>query len=200
MNTNNTYETGMFRDRTSAEDAIDRLYGLGYNKDDVSVIMDDKTKQKEFAHETGTKSAEGAVTGGLVGGALGALVAGFTATGSILAIAGTGGAAAPLVAGPLAAALAGLGAGGIVGGVVGALVGLGIPEDKAREYEQGLQAGGIVLGVRPRDEHRSQVRDVFGETTLGDRSSTGTFERGTAYTYDTDESQGIGTPHNPNKI
>ena len=62
---------------------------------------------------------------------------------------GTGGAAAPLVAGPLAAAIAGLGAGGAAGGIVGALIGAGIPDQQAKQYEEHLNNGGILLGVRP---------------------------------------------------
>jgi hypothetical protein len=54
--------------------------------------------------------------------------------------------------GPLAAALAGGGTGGALGVVVGALVGAGIPESRAKLYDQGIREGGIVLGVSPRTE------------------------------------------------
>jgi hypothetical protein len=57
-----------------------------------------------------------------------------------------------VVAGPIAAALAGAGAGGITGGLIGALVGRGIPEDRAKRYEEGVRNGHIVMGVRPRNE------------------------------------------------
>jgi hypothetical protein len=155
------YETGMFYDTPSAEAAVDRLNAMGYGKDDISVMMDDQTKAKGFADSTGTQATKGAVTGASVGGGLGAIIAGLTATGSIAAIVGTGGVAAPLVAGPLAAALAGLGAGGLAGGIVGALVGSGIPKEKAVEYEEGLKKGGILLGVQPRPDTADRLRDVF---------------------------------------
>ncbi|MDP9024604.1 MAG: general stress protein [Candidatus Eremiobacteraeota bacterium] len=160
-----TFETGMYYDRTSAETTVQRLEDLGYSRDDISVMMNDKTREKEFANQTGTKAAEGAVTGAAVGGALGGLLAGLTATGSVIAIGATGGAATPLVIGPLAAALAGLGAGGVTGGIIGALVGAGIPEDKAKEYSEGLDRGGILLGVRPRTDTRDQVRSIFTPAT-----------------------------------
>ena len=172
------WETGTFKDRSQAEDAVDRLHGWGYGKDDISVMMHDKTAQREFAEKTGTKSTEGALAGGAIGGALGAIVAGLTATGSIAAIAGTGGAATPLVAGPLAAALAGLGGGGIVGGLVGALVGAGIPEHQAKQYENDLNDGGILLGVTPRDDHRDQVRDLFTSGAGATGMSGGRIDRG----------------------
>lgn len=169
---NNNFEGGMYYDRDQAEDAVNRLHGLGYGQDDISVVARDKEKAKEFAEATGSKASEGAVTGGAIGGALGAIIAGLTATGSIAAIAGTGGVAAPLVVGPLAAALAGLGGGGLVGGIVGALVGAGIPEDRAREYESGLNNGGMLIGVNPRDEHRDQVRSIFAPSTTTTAATT----------------------------
>ena len=161
MSTYDDFETGMYYDRGAAENTVQRLHDLGYSHDDISVMMNDKTREREFAQSTGSKASEGAVTGAAVGGGLGALIAGLTATGSVAAIVGTGGAAAPLVAGPLAAALAGLGAGGVAGGLIGALVGAGIPKDRAQEYSEGLDRGGILLGVKPRAEHRDQVRSLF---------------------------------------
>jgi hypothetical protein len=61
-----------------------------------------------------------------------------------LAIPGVG----PFVAaGPLLAALSGLGVGGALGGLTGALVGMGIPEYEAKRYEGRLRDGGILLSV-----------------------------------------------------
>ena len=57
-----------------------------------------------------------------------------------------------VVAGPLAAAIAGAGAGGVTAGLVGALIGWGIPEDRLKEYEQGIKDGGILIGVKPRND------------------------------------------------
>ncbi|HET9029981.1 MAG TPA: general stress protein [Candidatus Aquilonibacter sp.] len=192
-NFGNNFEGGVYYDRTSAESAVNRLHDMGYDRNDISVMSKDPDRARAFAEDTGTKAPEGTVTGGVIGGALGAIIAGLTATGSIAAIAGTGGAAAPLVAGPLAAALAGLGGGGLIGGIIGALVGAGIPEDRAKEYEEGLNRGGMLIGVNPREEHRQQVRDYFSSsraprTERGDidRSSTGTTSevRGTSSSID----------------
>ncbi len=155
------YKTGIYDDRASAENAVARLHALGYDDDEISVMMNDQTRARDFAEQTGSKATAGAATGAAVGGGLGAIVAGLTATGSVAAIVGTGGAATPLVVGPLAAALAGLGAGGVAGGVIGALIGAGIPEDKAKRYADRLNDGGILLGVRPRAETREELRTVF---------------------------------------
>ena len=57
----------------------------------------------------------------------------------------------PIIAmGPLAAALTGAGTGGALGALIGGLVGYGIPEERAKVYEQGVREGGIVFGVTPR--------------------------------------------------
>ena len=44
---------------------------------------------------------------------------------------------------------------------LGALVGAGIPEHRAKKYQDRLDNGGILLGVKPKPEHREQIRDLF---------------------------------------
>jgi hypothetical protein len=164
MNTSTSdFESGIYYEPEAADARIRQLRGLGYNDDQISVMMGDKDKAQAFVQKSGGHAAEGAVTGGVIGGGIGAIVGALIATGSITAIVGTGGAAIPLVAGPLAAALTGLGAGAAGGGVVGALVGAGIPRDKAVVYDEGLKRGGIVLGVNVRPDNRDEVRRVFSD-------------------------------------
>ena len=98
--------------------------------------------------ELGTKAWEGAGKGATIGGGVGATLAALAAIGTTLALPGLG----LLIAGPIAAALAGGGAGALTGGLVGALIGHGIPEDQAKQYEQGIKEGGIVMGVQPRND------------------------------------------------
>lgn len=143
--------TGLFRDRDSAERAYQSLTDRGYTGSDVDLVMSDDTRQRHFlaggqTTELGTKAAEGAGVGGAIGGTIGAIAAAVAAVGTSLAIPGLG----LVVAGPLAAALAGAGAGAATGGLVGALIGWGIPEERVKEYEQGIKEGGIVMGVKPR--------------------------------------------------
>jgi hypothetical protein len=145
--------TGMFRDRDSAERAYNSLSSRGYTHDDVDIVMSDEARKRHFGDDTpdtelGSKALEGAGTGSAIGGTLGAIAGAFAAIGTTLVIPGLG----LVVAGPIAAALAGAGAGGITGGLIGALVGRGIPEDRAKRYEEGVRNGHIVMGVRPRNE------------------------------------------------
>jgi len=145
--------TGMFLTRASAERAVTDLQELGYTQDEISVLMSDQTRARQFAVDTAVKATEGAGIGAGIGGALGALAALLTAGGAIVA---TGGAAVPLVA-----ALAGAGVGGLGGGLAGGLIGAGISEERARAYEATLYTGGILLAVRADNGNIARVRQVL---------------------------------------
>jgi len=181
------FEGAVYYDRDSAEDTVARLQKLGYGQNDISVMARDEQRARDFAEATGTKAYEGTVAGGVIGGALGAIIAGLTATGSIGVIAATGGAAAPLVAGPLAAALAGLGTGAVAGGVVGGLIGAGIPKERAQEYQTGIDRGGMLIGVTPRIEHREEVRRLFARENAVERDSYGEVPRSGSTILQSDE-------------
>jgi hypothetical protein len=144
--------TGLFLDPESAESAYRSLKLRGYKDDEINVIMSDDTRDKYYVRDTrteiGTKAGEGAGVGGAVGGALGAIIGGIAAIGTNLVLPGLG----LIVWGPVAAAIAGAGAGGFAGGLVGALVGWGMPEERARIYQEGIQAGGTVIGIKPRTQ------------------------------------------------
>lgn len=145
--------TGMFADRESTENAYNALHERGYSKDDVNLVMSDETRKKHYSDvndhsELGTKAAETAGTGSAIGGTIGAIAGVVAAIGTSLVIPGLG----LIIAGPLAAGLAGAGAGGIAGGLIGALVGSGIPEDRAKIYESGIKDGKVVLGVHPKND------------------------------------------------
>ena len=149
--------SGLFNDRESTERAYSTLHSRGYTKDDVNLMMSDETRSRHFGEgtadtELGNKAMEGAGTGSAIGGTLGAIIGGIAAIGTSVLIPGLG----LVVAGPIAAALAGAGAGGLTGGLIGALVGSGIPEDRAKEYEEGVKNGGIVMGVNPRNDEDAE--------------------------------------------
>ena len=136
--------TGLFKTRVAAEAAVDAIIKRGYTRDDISVLMSDATRSKEFAVETRSHAADGAGIGGAVGGVVGAALAAIVAIGTTIVIPPLGGL---VIAGPIAAALAGAGAGGATGGIIGALIGAGIPEHRAKVYDTELRSGGILLGV-----------------------------------------------------
>jgi len=165
MATNDPMLTGLFRDRDSAERAYQSISDRGYSRDDVNVVMSDETRKRHFSGtaegretELGTKAAEGAGIGGAIGGSLGAIAAAIAAVGTTIALPGLG----LVIAGPLAAAIAGAGAGAATGGIVGALIGWGIPEERVKQYDQGIREGGILMAVRPRnDDDASYLEDSW---------------------------------------
>jgi len=158
--------TAVFRDRYDAIETFDWLRAQGYTQDQISVLMSDQTRilyadeLKEGKIERGSKMAEGAATGGAIGTAVGAGLAALAAIGTSLVLPGLG----LIIAGPLAAAFAGGGAGAVAGGLIGGLVGYGIPESNAKAYEEALRAGGVAIGVAPRNsEEATAIKKKFQE-------------------------------------
>src|SRR5579859_1518597 len=167
---------GIYSTRNAAENAADAIVNAGFTTSDISVLLPENLGSKPIATEKATKAPEGATTGGgtgaVLGGALG-LLAGIGA----LAIPGVG----PLIAaGPIMAALAGIGVGGAVGGFAGALIGMGIPEYEAKRYEGRLQKGGILLSVHcDTSEEIDRAKEILERTGAEDISSTGESSTGT---------------------
>jgi hypothetical protein len=95
---------------------------------------------------------------------VGAIAGVIAAIGTSLIIPGLG----IIIAGPIAAGLAGAGAGGITGGVIGALVGSGIPEERAKLYESGIKNGNIVMGVHPRNTEDAKYFEDNWRTNKGE--------------------------------
>jgi hypothetical protein len=153
--------TGVFSTRENAERAYDSLIQKGYQQDEITVLMSDKTRDTHFDDNTdrhdakhrdsdlGNKAMEGAGTGSAIGGTAGAILGAIVATGVSVALPGLG----LVLAGPLAGGLIGAGAGGLTGGIIGALIGAGIPKERAERYEKHIKDGNIVIGITPRDEN-----------------------------------------------
>jgi len=160
--------TGLFKNKVAAETAVDALMKRGYSRDEISVLMSDATRSKEFALQTRTHAADGAGIGGAVGGAVGAFLAAIVAVGSTIFLPGIN----LFIAGPIAAALAGAGAGGVTGGLIGGLIGAGIPEYRAKVYDAGLRGGGILLGVEARSDEDVEKLEELLEAVGGEHVRT----------------------------
>lgn len=148
--------TAIFNSRTAAEQAVDELVKSGFSREDISLLMSDTTRGREFAMQKTSKVPEGAAAGMTVGGVIGAVAAGLAAVGTI-AIPGL----ALVAAGPLVAAIAGLGAGAAAGGLTGALIGLGLPEHEAKFFDKEIEKGGILVGVYAHDDRGKLAREIL---------------------------------------
>jgi hypothetical protein len=148
--------TGIFTSRVRAEQAVDELMRAGFATEDVSLLMSESTQGREFAIKRSTKAPEAAATGAALGGVLGAVAAGLAAVGSI-----TVPGLALVAAGPVVAALTGLGVGAAAGGLTGALIGLGVPEHEAKFYAKEIEKGGILVGVYSHNDKVELARDIL---------------------------------------
>jgi hypothetical protein len=166
----NTAVFGIYPEYANVENGVDALKAAGFRNTDISVLFPENVGTKDFAHKKETKAPEGtaagATTGAVIGGGLGWL-AGIGA----LAIPGLG----PFIAaGPIMAALAGVGVGGAVGGITGALIGMGIPEYEAKRYEGRVKDGGILLSVHSdNSEWTKRAKEILERTGAQDISSSG---------------------------
>jgi hypothetical protein len=114
--------------------------------------------------------ASGVAAGAGIGAALGG-IAGLVVGLGVLAIPGIG----PIVAaGPLATTLAGAGIGAAAGGIIGALTDVGIPEEEAGYYAEGIRRGGTLLTVRANENQVSratQILNRFSPTDIKQRAT-----------------------------
>lgn len=160
---------GIYSTSAAAENAVDTLTKSGYPISDVSLLVPETLGSKEMRTEKASKTPEGAATGATSGAVLGGTL-GLLAGIGALAIPGVG----PFIAaGPIMAALAGIGAGGTIGGLTGALIGAGIPEFEAKRYEGRLEKGGILLSVHcDTSVEIDQAKEILERTGAEDISST----------------------------
>ena len=160
--------TGLFTGRESAELAYRSATRLGYENSDIDVLMSDETRNRYFppGHDTKTDLSSNAIKdaaedekaadglGGPVGGTIGTIAPALAGVGTLLLVPLLG----VFAAGPIAVALTAAGAVGLAGALIGALTKWGIPQGRIEEYEQGIRAGGILIGVKPRsDEDASEL-------------------------------------------
>jgi hypothetical protein len=159
----------LFDDFNDASGAVRDLVDNGFSRDDISLMASDPENQySRYIGTTPEEEATGAAQGAGVGAGIGAVVGGL---GGLLV--GLGALAIPgigpiIAAGPLAAALTGLAgagagavAGGVTGGLLGALVDMGVPEDTAQYYAEGVRRGGHLVTVRTADHMSDRAVDLL---------------------------------------
>lgn len=144
-----------YSSESDAERAIRALQAAGFGADEISIVAKDEGRAESVAQDTGTDTAEGAGIGAATGGALGAL-GGLIVGATALTIPGIG----LVIAGPLAAVLGGAGIGAITGGLAGALAGLGVSEDDAKQYQQRVEAGDILVVVAA-GQREAEARQIL---------------------------------------
>jgi hypothetical protein len=165
---NHRRAVGVFPTRRAAEQALHALKDSGFPMDRVSVVAKDVGRDEDIAgaevhdrKQVGNKADDGAKAGAVSGGALGGLTGLLVGLGA-LAIPGIG----PIVlagaeATVLATTLAGGAIGAVTGGLIGALVGLGIPEERARVYNDRVTKGQYLVLVNGTDTELAQAETIL---------------------------------------
>jgi hypothetical protein len=180
-----------------ANAAVRDLVDQGFRREEISFMAADQRTQRGAvtgtdetvtppAAEDSTARADdasGAGIGAGIGAAVGGLAGVLIGLGALV-IPGIG----PVIAaGPLATVLAGLagaGAGAVAGGVLGALVDLGIPEETAGYYAEGVRRGGTLVSVRVEDQYTDKALDILNRhnpVDLDERSQQWRREGWTGY-------------------
>jgi uncharacterized membrane protein len=141
-----------------AQEAVKALVDAGFQKEDVSLVVNDTLNT---THRPESEALEGDVSPTAVGAGTGMVIGGIT---GLLAGLGTlmiPGIGPVLVAGPLLTMLAGMGMGAAAGGFLGALVDLGIPEEQAGYYAEGVRRGGSLVSIRTADDRALDAVDIL---------------------------------------
>lgn len=137
---------GLMDNLGEAQAVVRDLVDSGIEREDIGFMANEKHAVPGTAalnESEGSHVASGALTGAGTGAAIGG-IAGLALSLAPLAIPGIG---PILAAGPIAAALAGAGLGAVTGGLIGGLTQLGVPEEEAHYYAEGVRRGGILVTV-----------------------------------------------------
>lgn len=162
--TNYKRAVGVFEKQKNVEDALRALKDDGFNMDNVSLLarnLEGVEGADEVTEKEGNEAAEGAGIGASTGTVLGG-IGGFLIGAGVLAIPGVGPVlAAGVGISEIAATLAGAGIGAAAGGIIGALVGLGIPEEKAKVYQDRIKAGDYLLMVTGTEDEVERAASIL---------------------------------------
>ena len=163
---------GAFSTYRDTELALKELQSTGFPMNKVSVVGENLDRN-EIAGATAGKGTDekvgggakagataGAVTGGLIGllGSIGALA--IPGVGPVMA----GGAIATLLADTVVGGAIGAAAGGLVGG----LVGLGVPEEKAKVYNDRVSRGEYLVFVEGTDAELATAEGIMSVRGIQD--------------------------------
>ncbi|RFU67451.1 general stress protein [Peribacillus saganii] len=134
---------GVFENNEQAKTAVEDLQRKGYKLEDISIIAKNIDGLGSAADQVESKETDGVIAGAAVGGAVG--LAGFLVGMSALAIPGLG---PILAAGPIFTTISGAVAGLTTNeGLRKALQQQGLNETEARQYEEDVKKGRILIFV-----------------------------------------------------
>lgn len=149
---------GLVEKRQSAQSIVEDLKENGFDGDDIGYVARDE--QGEYAAERKAIGGveRGAKRGAAVGGGVG-ILAGLT---TIAAVGLTGTGPLALVgAGPIVMTLASAGVGAFAGGLIGAITDMGVPEEEARYFAEGVRQGDILVTVTATPDDAPKAEEIM---------------------------------------
>lgn len=181
----------LYDDFTTARRVVEDLVDAGFSRNNISIVANDASGEysrylaDHDMDEDDVSAGEGAGFGAVVGALVGLGAALIPGIGPVLA------------AGPFAAAaMAGLGAaaGAATGGIVAGLVDLGVPEEEANYYAEGIRRGGTMVSITTDESSVNRAQDIMNRhnpidlegraTSWRESGWTGYSERAAPYTVD----------------
>src|SRR5687768_16987723 len=139
----------LYDEMDTAHKVVRDLRDAGISNNHISLVAQDASGDYSKHATTKGDTSDGASTGAGVGAVV-------------------GGIGAVLAAGPLATAVsallgagAGAVAGSVAGGLLGALIDMGIPEEHAGYYAEGVRRGGALVTVEADDRTLEQARGIM---------------------------------------
>jgi uncharacterized protein (TIGR02271 family) len=149
---------GLMDNYSEAQAAVRDLSAAGFSREHIGLVAHERHASDLGVKAKDGSAASGALAGAGTGAALGG-IAGLLLALAPLAIPGIG----PIVAaGPIAAALAGAGIGAVAGGLIGSLTDMGVPEEDAHTYAEGVRRGGtLVTATAHTDLQSKRAVEIF---------------------------------------
>lgn len=147
----------LYDDFNVAQDVVTDLVEAGFSRENISLVASDATGEHARRYtgdnvDEDVTAGEGAGFGAVVGALVGLGVSLIPGIGPVLG------------AGPLAVALtAGIGAaaGAITGGITAALIDMGVDEEDAGYYAEGLRRGGTLVSATVDEAWLDRVEEVM---------------------------------------
>jgi len=140
----------MFDDLPKLEDAFRALReDAGISIEDISLLVSEDVRDKNFQFVQKTRTAEGVGAGGALGVALGGVVAGMIGLGALATAVGL------FAVGPIIAI-------GAAGSLIGGLAGHGIDAEQAHQIQAALHQGKTMMAVHThRPNEIAAARETF---------------------------------------
>jgi hypothetical protein len=152
---------GLFDRFEDAQACVQDLRDHDFSANDINMVASDENGRYSRYLQGDTSQKQDVKSGAGTGAGIGAVLGGV---GGLLA--GLGALTIPVIgpviaAGPIVTALVGAGAGAVAGGIVGALVDMGVPEDRAKFYAEGIRKGGTLVTVQCNDQQASLAESIL---------------------------------------